>query len=73
MPPALQSAFGILVLLALAWAFSENRARLPWRILLSGLALQFAFAGALLWVPAFKGVFISLNDLLRTISGSTRQ
>ena len=72
MPPALQSAFGVLLLLALAWAFSENRARLPWRILLSGLALQFAFAGALLWVPAFKGVFIGLNDLLLSLEEATR-
>ena len=72
MPPALQSAFGILVLLALAWAFSENRTRLPWRILLSGLALQFALAATLLWVPAFKGVFIGLNDLLLSLEEATR-
>jgi CNT family concentrative nucleoside transporter len=72
MPPALQSAFGILVLLALTWLFSENRARLPLRILLSGLALQFAFAGALLWLPAFKGVLISLNELLLSLEEATR-
>jgi CNT family concentrative nucleoside transporter len=72
MPPALQSAFGILVLLAVAWAFSENRSRLPWRILLSGLALQFALAATLLWVPAFKSVFIGLNDLLLSLEEATR-
>jgi len=72
MSPALQSTFGILVLLVLAWAFSENRTCLPWRILLSGLALQFAFAGALLWVPAFKGVLIGLNDLLLSLEEATR-
>jgi CNT family concentrative nucleoside transporter len=72
MPPALQSAIGILVLLVLAWTFSENRARLPWRILLSGMALQFAFAATLLWVPAFKDVFIGLNDLLLSLEEATR-
>ena len=72
MSPALQSTFGILVLLVLAWAFSENRTRLPWRILLSGLALQFAFAGALLWMPAFKGVLIGLNNLLLSLEEATR-
>jgi CNT family concentrative nucleoside transporter len=72
MPPALQSALGILVLLVLAWAFSENRTRLPWRILLSGLALQLAFAGTLLWMPAFKGVLIGLNDLLLSLEEATR-
>jgi CNT family concentrative nucleoside transporter len=69
---ALQSAFGILVLLVLAWAFSENRSRLPWRILLAGMALQFALAAALLWVPAFKRVFIGLNDLLLSLEEATR-
>jgi len=72
MPPALQSAFGILVLLVLTWAFSENRARLPWRILISGMALQFALAATLLWVPAFKGVLIGLNDLLLSLEEATR-
>jgi CNT family concentrative nucleoside transporter len=72
MPPVLQSAFGILVLLALTWVFSENRARPPWRILLAGMALQFALAAALLWVPAFKGVFIGLNDLLLSLEEATR-
>jgi CNT family concentrative nucleoside transporter len=72
MPSALQSTFGILVLLVLTWAFSENRARLPWRILLSGLALQFALAATLLWVPVFKGVFIGLNDLLLSLEEATR-
>jgi CNT family concentrative nucleoside transporter len=72
MPPALQSALGLLVLLVLAWVFSENRARLPWRILLSGLALQLALAATLLWVPAFKGLFIGLNALLLSLEEATR-
>ena len=72
MPPALQSAFGILVLLALAWAFSENRAHPPWRILLVGIGLQFGLAAALLWVPAVKGVFIGLNELLLSLEEATR-
>jgi concentrative nucleoside transporter, CNT family len=72
MIPALQSTLGILVLLTLAWAFSENRARPPWRIVLSGMALQFAIAATLLWVPAFKGVFIGLNDLLLSLEEATR-
>ena len=72
MPLALQSTIGILVLLLLAWAFSENRTRPPWRIVLSGMALQFAIAATLLWVPAFKGVFIALNELLLSLEEATR-
>jgi CNT family concentrative nucleoside transporter len=72
MPPTLQSTLGILVLLALAWAFGENRRRPPWRIVLSGMALQFAIAATLLWLPAFKALFVGLNDLLLSLEQATR-
>ena len=72
MLPSLQSAFGILVFLALVWLFSEDRARLPWRILFAGIGLQFVLAAALLWLPLFKQVFIGLNDVLLSLEQATR-
>ena len=71
MPLALQSAFGILVFLLLAWLFSEDRARIPWRILLAGITLQFVLAAMLLWLPPFKLVFMGLNELLLTLEQAT--
>jgi CNT family concentrative nucleoside transporter len=38
------SLLGLVVMLALAWAVSFNRRRLPWRLIFSGIALQFVFA-----------------------------
>jgi len=72
MPLALQSAFGIAVFVALAWSFSEDRSRVPWRTLLAGIALQFLLAAALLRLPAFRQVFLLLNDLLQTLEQATR-
>ena len=72
MPLALQSAFGILVFVLVVWLFSEDRARVPWRTLLAGIALQFVLAGMLLWLPPFKLVFMGLNDLLLSLEQATR-
>ena len=71
MPLALQSAFGILVFLVLAWLFSEDRSRIPWRTLLAGLGLQFLLAILLLWFPPFKMIFMGLNDLLLSLEQAT--
>ncbi len=71
MPLALQSAFGILVFLILAWLFSEDRTRIPWRTLLAGIGLQFLLAVLLLWLPPFKLMFMGLNDLLLSLEQAT--
>jgi CNT family concentrative nucleoside transporter len=72
MPLALQSALGIVCIIAISWSLSENRSRIPWRTLLTGTALQIILAALLLRVPAFKQVFISLNELLRALELATR-
>ena len=72
MNSSLQSALGILVFIAFAWALSENRARTPWWTLLSGIVLQFALAATLLWLPPFKHLFIGLNDALLSLEQATR-
>jgi len=72
MPPALQSAAGIACFIAAAWALSEDRARIPWRTLLIGIALQIILAALLLWLPAFQQAFIHLNDMLRALETATR-
>lgn len=72
MPLPLQSAIGILVFLAFAWLMSESRRMFPWRIVLSGLTLQFALALALLKLPFFKSVFLTLNEALNSLERATQ-
>ncbi len=71
MPLALQSAIGVIALLAVAWALSENRREVPWRITLSGVILMVVMAAFLLKVPLFKQFFFSLNEGLAALEKST--
>jgi CNT family concentrative nucleoside transporter len=72
MPLALQSLLGIVCFITISCALSENRTRIPWRTLLTGIGLQFMLAALLLWLPAFKQAFIGLNELLRTLEQATQ-
>ena len=59
----IQSAFGLLVLLVLAWLFSENRIhRSHWKTVIVGAGLQLIVAAVLLKIPAMQQVFAFLND-----------
>lgn len=50
----LVSFLGLATFLLLAWLMSENRRRLNFRLIASGLALQFGIAVFLLWTPPGK-------------------
>ncbi len=69
---SLQSAFGVIALLALAWAISENRRAVPWRIVISGVILMVVMAVLLLKVPLLKQFFFSLNDGLIALEKATQ-
>jgi CNT family concentrative nucleoside transporter len=68
----LQSALGIAVILALAWAMSENRRAFPVRTVVVGLALQIAFALLLLKVAAARAALFSLNGVVDALTTATR-
>lgn len=72
MLPALQSAFGFLALIAIAWLLSENRRTVPWRIVISGILLQIVLAALLFKVPLFKSFFLLLNDALLALERATQ-
>src|SRR5262245_11386256 len=68
----LQSAFGVFALLALAFAFSEQRAAVSWRQAAVGLIVTFATAVVLLKVPYAAKVFSVINDAVGAIANATR-
>ncbi|MBI4804212.1 MAG: nucleoside:proton symporter [Desulfovibrio sp.] len=68
----IKSALGLVVLVCIAWLLSTNRGRVPWRMLLGGIALQFAIAGLMLKVPLFSGVFMTLNKVVLAMEEATR-
>jgi len=69
----LQSAFGFIAIFLIAWAASENRRAVPWRIVISGALLQIVLAALLLKVPVFRDLFLALNDGLSALERATQE
>ena len=67
----LQSAFGLLALVALAWLVSEKRREVSLVTIAVGLALQIGLALLMLKVPFFERVFLGLNDVALAIEKAT--
>ena len=68
----LQSALGIVVILGVAWALSEDRRAFPVRTVLVGLGLQFALAMLLLKVPVARNALFSLNGVVDALMAATK-
>jgi CNT family concentrative nucleoside transporter len=65
--------FGLAVLIGLTWLFSTNRARVDWRLVGIGLALQLAIAAAVLLTPWGAGVFDALSSGFVKLLGFTTE
>jgi CNT family concentrative nucleoside transporter len=68
----LQSAFGIFALLAIAWAFGENRRAVSLRQAAIGLAATLVTAVVLIKLPAVAHAFGAINDAVGAISAASR-
>jgi CNT family concentrative nucleoside transporter len=68
----LQSAFGIAVIIALAWALSQNRRAFPLRTVSVGLMLQFSLAIILLKIPLARAGLFSLDTVVDALTKATK-
>lgn len=68
----LQSALGVVALLAFAWTISENRRAVSLRQAAIGLAVTFATALVLLKLPVVTHAFAAINDAVGAIAAATR-
>jgi CNT family concentrative nucleoside transporter len=68
----LQSALGVLAILAFAWAISENRRAVPWRPVVVGLAVTFALAVLMLKIPQSQVAFNWINSAVDAVADATR-
>lgn len=68
----LQSAFGLLALLGIAYALSENRAAVSWRRVGLSIALTLALAILLLKIPPLRAAVASANAAVHAIAAATR-
>jgi concentrative nucleoside transporter, CNT family len=67
-----QGLFGIIAFLGIAWLVGEQRGRVKFSTVLTGVAVQFAIAGALLYVTAFRKLFLLLNTAVPALEAATR-
>jgi CNT family concentrative nucleoside transporter len=70
--PQLQSAFGIVVLLLLAWALGENRHAVRWTKAAVALTVTLVTALALLRLPYLAAAFSAINDAVGAIAAAAR-
>jgi CNT family concentrative nucleoside transporter len=64
LPTNLVAFLGLIVMLLIAWALSNNRRRIPWRTVVMGTALQFIFAVLILKTAAGRAVFQVASDVV---------
>jgi CNT family concentrative nucleoside transporter len=63
--------FGLAVLLSIAFAFSDRRGAVDWRLVVSGIGLQLLFAVLVILVPGGRQFFEALSSIfVRVISFS---
>ncbi len=67
----MRGLLGIAVILCLAWGLSEDRARVPWRIVMTGVALQFSLALLFLKFPPAGAAFLLLNRAVEALQNAT--
>jgi CNT family concentrative nucleoside transporter len=67
----LHAGLGIGSLLLLAFLCSEDRRRIPWRTVASGVGLQIAFALLLIGIPGANAAMFWLNDAANALNTAT--
>jgi CNT family concentrative nucleoside transporter len=67
----MRGLLGIAAILLLAWGVSEDRARVPWRIVMAGVALQFGLALLFLKFPPAGAAFLLLNRAVEGLQSAT--
>src|SRR5882762_1945058 len=67
----MRGLLGIGVILLLGWGLSEDRARIPWRVVEVGVLLQFGLALLFLTFPPAGAAFLLLNRAVEGLQSAT--
>ncbi len=67
----MRGLLGIVAILAFAWAISEDRWRVPWRVVGIGVLLQFGLALLFLKFPPAGAAFLLLNQAVEALQHAT--
>ena len=69
----LTSLLGLFAMLGLAWLLSSNRRRVPVRVIVGGLLLQFTFAALIFYTPPGRALFEVLKQVFVNVIGCVDQ
>jgi concentrative nucleoside transporter, CNT family len=67
-----QGVMGLFAFVAIAWLLSENRGRMPYKLVLAGIGAQLLVALVLLKLPIFQHLFLGLNTVVLALEASTK-
>jgi CNT family concentrative nucleoside transporter len=65
------SLVGLFAMIALAWLFSENRRRVPWRTIAWGVGIQLTLGVLLLRAAPGRMFFVAVNEAVNAFIGFT--
>jgi concentrative nucleoside transporter, CNT family len=68
----LQCALGLVLFVALAWLFSENRSRVSVKVIVIGIGGQLLVGLIMLRLPFFQQAFMALNTIVLALEEATR-
>lgn len=69
----LRGVVGILVLVFIGWLFSEKKKAINWQLILTGIAIQFVFAIAVLRVPFVASIFEGISHFFLGVISFTQE
>ena len=69
----LQSLLGLVVIVAVCWAISENRRAFPWRLTLGAIAVQAGLVLALFAIPGSQGVLAAVTGAVDGLAVATTE
>jgi concentrative nucleoside transporter, CNT family len=67
-----QGVSGLFAFVAIAWLLSEDRGRMPYKLVLVGIGSQLLVALVLLKLPIFQHLFLGLNAVVLALEASTK-
>jgi CNT family concentrative nucleoside transporter len=67
-----QGVMGLFAFVAIAWLLSEDRGRMPYKLVLVGIGSQLVVALVLLKLPFFQHLFLGLNTVVLALEASTK-
>ncbi len=69
----LQSLFGLVVVVAVCWAMSENRRAFPWKLALGAVAVQAALVLGLFAIPGSQAVLAAITGAVDGLNAATQR